>query len=387
MNTCTVTSRSEQKARKLIRNLARGDKNALILATGCYAQVEGDAVGQLGANVVVVPQDKKSSIHDLPDYLSHNSDASLNNVRKTLKEATGQLFRFQVDEYSFHSRAFLKIQDGCDNSCSYCRIPEARGISKSIPASAAVEAGGFLEEQGYREIVLTGVNITAYNGGLPSLISKMLSSTKRVRFRLSSLEPEKIDKDLLDIVKHNRVCPHFHIPVQSGSDRILLSMQRRYRAHNVKIGVERLRQQRPESFIAGDAIVGFPGEEEEDFQKTCELFHAQEFSRVHVFPFSPRPGTTAAVMKGQINEGDKKNRTRRLVDLSTDLSNRYRELWVGRNVEVVVEDELNSTGRSQNYLRVRIEHPPESGLDRGAMVRCRILKSGDPCTAAYLETI
>ena len=384
VNTCTVTSRSDQKARKIIRNLAKIDKNSLVLATGCYAQVESETVSSLGANVIVVPQSRKSSIYNLPEILYRHSNITAEELRNRLAEVPSDAFKFPVEEYSFHTRAFLKIQDGCDHCCTYCRVPAARGPSRSLGFEEAIEAAVRLENTGYREIVLTGVNITAFEGGLPALVAGMLTATKRVRIRLSSLEPESIDRQLTELVAHKRICPHFHIPVQSGSDRILAKMKRRYRIEDVVAGIDGLRQKRRNPFIAADAIVGFPGEEEGDFRETIELFQNMKFSRVHVFSFSRRPGTAADDMKGQIDDRTIKNRMQRLAALSVNLAAQYRESWVGKEVDVLVEDEALPAGTSQNYLKVVIQKPPKSGLSKGELIRCRIVGSGDHCHADFV---
>ncbi|OHD75400.1 MAG: tRNA (N(6)-L-threonylcarbamoyladenosine(37)-C(2))-methylthiotransferase MtaB, partial [Spirochaetes bacterium RBG_16_67_19] len=281
INTCTVTGKSEQKARRFIRGLARRRPAALLVVTGCYAQLEGAAIERLGPNVTVVSQADKSLLLDLPRRLQEQGTGA----RIPKGGGSPDPFAFQVQRYSFHSRAFLKIQDGCDHRCAYCRVPLARGGSVSLDPELAVRRAGLLEQAGYREVVLTGVNLSAWRHGgegLGELLERLLISTVGIRLRLSSLEPETIKPALVQALRHPRVCPHFHLPVQSGSDRVLLRMRRRYRAEQVRRAVGLLRAVRPEPFLAADLIAGFPGETEEDFQASYDLAESLGFAKLHV---------------------------------------------------------------------------------------------------------
>jgi threonylcarbamoyladenosine tRNA methylthiotransferase MtaB len=385
INTCTVTGKSEQKARRFIRGLARRRPASLLLVTGCYAQLEGAAIESLGPNVTVVSQADKSLLLDLPRRLQEQGTGA----RIPKGEGNPDPFAFQVQRYSFHSRAFLKIQDGCDHRCAYCRVPLARGGSVSLDPELAVRRAGLLEQAGYREVVLTGVNLSAWRHGgegLGELLGRLLASTTGIRLRLSSLEPETIKPPLVEALRHPRVCPHFHLPVQSGSDRVLLSMRRRYRAEQVRRAVGLLRAARAEPFLAADLIAGFPGETEEDFRASFELAEGLGFAKLHVFPFSPRPGTAAFRMGERVPERERDQRVQALLGLSDRLAAAYRSTWVGREVEVVVEERRGEgsawRGFSGNYLPCAVRGVPEGPA--GRLVRARIEDDGDPCEAVHL---
>jgi threonylcarbamoyladenosine tRNA methylthiotransferase MtaB len=246
-----------------------------------------------------------------------------------------------------------------------------------------------LQQAGYREVVLTGVNLSAWRHGeegLGELLGRLLGSTAGFRLRLSSLEPETIKPALVKSLGHPRICPHFHLPVQSGSDRVLLRMRRRYRAEQVRRAVGLLRAARPEPFLAADLIAGFPGETEGDFRATCELAESLGFAKLHVFPFSPRPGTAAFRMGEKVPERERDRRVQELLALSERLAAAYRAAWVGREVEVVLEERHGAgsawRGFSANYLPCAVRGVPEGSA--GLLVRARIEGRGDPCEAAYL---
>jgi threonylcarbamoyladenosine tRNA methylthiotransferase MtaB len=401
INTCTVTTRSEQKARRYLRHLSRERPDALLLVTGCYAQLARSELQALGPNLLVVSQEAKPALLELPRRLSESEALHPGSWREQaqseLREPAlqpGQAFRFQVARYRFHSRAFLKIQDGCDHRCAYCRVPLARGGSVSLnPAAAAAQARA-LEASGYRELVLTGVNISAYrNGevGLARLLEQLLASTAEVRLRLSSLEPETIKPDLVRVLAHPRICPHFHLSVQSGSDRILLSMRRRYRSAKVDRAVSELREVRGQPFLAADLIAGFPGESDTDFRATYYQAERLGFAKLHVFPFSARPGTAARSMRERVPERVRDGRVRELVLLSERLAERYRRAWEGREVQVVLENRHLTTreggaweGTSENYLKVRVYGIPPDLAAPGRLVSARIIDHGNPCSGRYL---
>ncbi|MCF6335268.1 MAG: radical SAM protein, partial [Spirochaetales bacterium] len=265
INSCTVTTKAEQKARRMIRKFSRENPKSVILVTGCYAQVEPSELDDLGSNVFVVSMDRKHTLLNLPDVLAEAQSHGLSlleGISDFLEDSRSQLpdpqdrFLFHTSNVSDHARAFLKIQDGCDNSCGYCRVTIARGESVSLESSEVVRRALVLEEIGFREIVLTGVNITDYRSlekpdfRLPELVDALTSGLKRARIRLSSLEPDMIDKRLAESVKHPSVVPHFHIPVQSGSDEILKRIKRHYSAERVRRAVSLLGSVKKNPFIA-----------------------------------------------------------------------------------------------------------------------------------------
>lgn len=371
VNTCTVTSKSEQKARRLVRALCQQESDAVVVVTGCYAQTDAEAVQGLGDNVLCLTQERKHLLLDLGGRLPARADrepaAFLDRVRAglTAPEAGGSPFAYAVVRTTFHARATLKIQDGCDYGCAYCRVPLARGRAVSRASGDVLAEARALEAAGHREIVLTGVNIAAYADGgmgLADLIRAVLLETRESRLRLSSLEPERLRGPLLDVVAEERVCPHFHLPVQSGSDPVLLAMKRRYGVREVAAAVSALRAAKGDPFIAADLIAGFPGESAEDHAMTVSLVQSAGFSQLHVFPFSPRPGTAAWSMTPRVPERVRDERTRELRALSARLHEDYVARWVGRRVDVLVEEA--GRGTSGNYLKVRLRG---AAAPRGAL--------------------
>lgn len=407
INTCTVTSKSEQKARRLIRKISRQRPRALLIVTGCYAQLNRDDLAGLGENVRVVSQEDKVGLIELPALLKQrNAPVRGAPVRGAsawgaiapidLSAVAGDPFRFRVDRFSYHSRAFLKVQDGCDYRCSYCRVPLARGKSVSLDPEEAVKRAREIEQRGYREAVLTGVNLTAYRYGeigLPGLLSRLLGGTQRLRLRLSSLEPEMIKPELAEVLRDRRICPHFHIPIQSGSNTILLGMRRRYRVEQIVRAVELLREAKQDPFVAADIIVGFPGEKDQDFLASFRLVETLKLSKLHVFPFSPRPGTPAEHMTPHVPERIRDERVGKLLSLSDTLHELYAGRWVGKRVEVVLERERSQTdseswqGLSENYLKVLVEGVPDQLGTPGILAEALIEQAGNPCLGRFTGTV
>jgi threonylcarbamoyladenosine tRNA methylthiotransferase MtaB len=393
INTCTVTSRADHKARSMIRGLARAHPGAPLVVTGCSAETESEALSALAGNIVVVPQSEKSRLLELPRTLAESLDAEREPDARSLVDwrptAPTDAFALTATDYSFHTRAFLKIQDGCDCRCAYCRVPLARGGSVSLPLEEVVKRAAALESRGRREIVLTGVNLSAWRSsgtGLSGLLREILGATTRARIRLSSLEPESLTPDLVEALSEARVCPHFHVPVQSGSDRILAMMHRRYRSAGVIDGVERLRAARDEPFIAADILVGFPGETEEDFQQTRAIVERLQFAALHVFPFSSRPGTAAASMTPVVPERIRRERAHQLSALADESGTSYAQRCVGKEVEVLLEGTERSRphGVSANYLKVSVIGVPGEAAVPGTVVRAEITSAGPTCSAQFI---
>ena len=411
VNSCTVTTKAEQKARRMIRKFARENPGAVVLVTGCYAQVEPEEVGELENNVFVVSMDRKHTLLGLPDALreaeSHGltlveavSDFLEDSRARNIKDE--DRFMFETISFTGHARAYLKIQDGCNNNCAYCRVTIARGASISLKLCEVVRRAARLERAGYREIILTGVNITDYmdpddhSNRLPELINKLTSSLKTVRIRLSSLEPDMIDSNLAMAVDHELVVPHFHIPVQSGSDTLLKKIKRDYTSEKVREAVKLLRNVKKDPFIAADLIVGLPGESEEDFMDSYQLIEDLEFSQLHIFPYSQRPGTALFNAGNRVPERITGERSGRIRNLASGLHKRYLARWQGREVDVVLERYIQTDGRdkaclvstigfwsglSENYLHVQVTGLDEDDSFRGRLVRCRIgnVENGIEC--------
>jgi len=388
VNTCTVTSKSEQKARRIIRKTSRDNPDSLVIVTGCYAQLEPEVIRDLGPNVLSVPLDQKDLIMDMAGFLA-SGQADGAGLYKTAGfwlesqspgvDDTQNRFRFSAADFNFHARAFLKIQDGCDNSCAYCRVCLARGKSVSLESSVLMDRLKELEKGGYREVVLTGVNIDSYRDGdmdLSDLLEKILDETTGFRIRLSSLEPETLLSRDLSILAHPRICPHFHVSAQSCSDTVLQRMNRPYRTQSVIDAVKRLRELKNDPFIAADIIAGFPGETEEEHGQTLAVLKELNFSRIHVFPFSPRPGTAAWDMKPAVPERITSERTAQIRHISLSSYKEYLINQKGQELQVLIEEELSDDGTpywegtSENYLKVRILEG--QSLERGMLSRCRI---------------
>jgi threonylcarbamoyladenosine tRNA methylthiotransferase MtaB len=432
VNTCTVTSMAEQKARRLIRGALR--EGAWVLATGCYAQLNAAELEALGGEggargrLFVIPGDKKSALLDLPRLLSsRQGEDPLVLIRDWLLGAGWDgpqgRFRFAPEDFSSHSRAFLKIQDGCDRRCTYCRVRIARGENLSLPPEEALRRLRILEARGWPEAVLTGVNICRYvrrppgapsgtgaggdpsHTGLGALIGRLLGGTERIRLRLSSLEPEDIDGELLESLKNGRLRPHFHLSIQSGSRRVLERMGRNYGPEQAARAVSRLRELKGDPFLACDIITGFPGEGEAEFEETLEFCKEMDFAWIHSFPYSPRPGTAAWGFSGQVPQREAASRAARLLDLARRGRRNYVRRWAGKELELVLEgrgkrgassrpaavrggadlpapspdvpggasQDAPWGGTSENYLKLLI---PPAWLPRtagpGCILRCRV---------------
>ncbi|MDC7225551.1 MAG: tRNA (N(6)-L-threonylcarbamoyladenosine(37)-C(2))-methylthiotransferase MtaB [Spirochaetales bacterium] len=409
INTCTVTTKAEQKARRMIRKLSGEHPESAVLVTGCYAQLDSADL-KLADNVIVVPHDYKDDINRLPSHLEEQGISPgidfAPRIRAFFEGDTGTApdpdrFWYDSVDFNYHTRAFLKVQDGCNNSCAYCRVTIARGDSVSLGVDDVMKQFTALQQKGYREVVLTGVNLTSYNSGgidFTALLDELTAEASRsvkagnpsVRIRLSSLEPETIDERMARAVESPFVCPHFHIPVQSGSDRILNLMRRHNDRSRIISAVERLREAKYDPYIAADVIAGFPGETDEDFEQTRSLLEDCNFTFLHVFPYSSRPGTAAAAMKNQVPQRISGERTNILRKLSARNSADYAERWLGREIEVLLEQKKgqNWLGTSGNYLKTEVcdilnnngDDNREGGLCRAGIlstengIRCEFLK-------------
>jgi len=391
INTCTVTARADHKARSFIRQLSRIRPEATLFVTGCSAQVEAARLSAIAPSVVVIPQAEKSRLLDLPRLLLDTRDRRGGGLSRGSRAGmtADDPFQFLVEGNGFRTRTFLKIQDGCDSRCSYCRVPQARGASVSLEAAEVIRRAQDLESRGHREIIITGANISTYRSGATSLnglLRSLLDSTLHARFRLSSLEPEAITEDLAGVLAHERICPHFHIPIQSGSDSVLTRMKRRYGTDTVRHGVGLLRSVRSNPFIAADIIVGFPGETQDEFAQTRRLVESLALSALHVFPYSPRPGTAATGMRPTVPERLRSERAQALSDLSRELSSAYAKSWVGKDLEAILEEYEGSQARAVagNYLKMRVSGLPDGADYRGRLALARITSAGPTCQARFL---
>lgn len=408
INTCTVTSKADQKARRIIRKALRDHPSSCVIVTGCYAQLDAACIEALetpppreaavpdhrfpagGRRLFVVKGRKKNTILDLGRYLKETAGSLEERVDAWFRGGEtcsgGGAFPQGPEKFSFHSRSFLKIQDGCNNHCSFCRVRLARGSSVSLEGEQVRSLLQALEARGYGEAVLTGVNISQYRDGtrdLGGLLEYLLAGTSRIAIRLSSLEPEAVTGGLAEVLAHPRIRPHFHLSIQSGSAGILRKMGRVYSPEAVERGIQLLRSVKEDPFLACDMIAGFPGETEAEFEKTRALCERAGFAWIHAFPYSPRPGTTAWNFENPVTERDAVSRVGILTDLARRGRWEYAGRWFGKETGAIIEGEGKKIpgyvpGLSDNYLRVLIRIPRgEKAPPAGTAVQCRIQELTD----------
>lgn len=360
INTCTVTNAGDAKGRKVIRNARDRNKDAVIAVMGCYSQAKPEEVARIDGVHIVIGNNNKTKIVDLvEEYLmTEEPIKEIANLKETTFES------MSVTCFSSRTRAFVKIQDGCNNFCSYCIIPYVRGVIRSKPMDAIVEEVNALVKNGYVEIVLTGIHIGNYgkdlgNIELSDLLERLLQIQLLKRIRISSIEVVEINQRMLEMLKNtNLIADHLHIPLQSGSDYILKQMNRRYDSHYFRDKIEQIRKNRPDISITTDVIVGFPGETDEYFLETVQFIKKIGFSELHVFPYSPRSGTKAALMSEQIDGKEKKERVNQLLALSKELEKDYMKKFVNQSLDVIFEKNQgnNAVGHASNYLKVMVEN-------------------------------
>ncbi|MDR1278430.1 MAG: tRNA (N(6)-L-threonylcarbamoyladenosine(37)-C(2))-methylthiotransferase MtaB [Treponema sp.] len=398
INTCTVTSRADQKARRVIRKALRDNPRSSLIVTGCYAQMDAALIEALEAplagrekRLFVLRGKDKTALLDLPRYLRGKTGDPAKLLDGWFHDpgnggdagdgcAGGGFFRMP-EEFSFHSRSFLKIQDGCDNHCTFCRVSLARGPSVSLGREKALEALRALENRSYGEAVLTGINISQYRDGeqdLGGLLEYLLAGTKNIALRLSSLEPEGLSEKNIRVFTHPRIRPHFHLSIQSGCPGILRKMGRSYGPEELKQGISLLRSVKEDPFLACDIITGFPGEGAAEFEKTLNFCMETCFAWIHAFPYSRRPGTAAWSFGSPVNEKEAARRVDALLDLARQGRREYAKRWIGRELDVIIEKEKEKNpglipGISDNYLRALIQIPPGAGIPpAGTALRCRL---------------
>ncbi len=350
VNTCTVTVRADRKCRQLIRKIARRHPNVPIYVTGCYVPRKADDLAGL-AGVAGVAADKD----DLLRMISRNEHVAPADSGTELSPQPGR-----------RTRAFLKIQDGCDAFCSYCIVPYVRPRLHSEPIDRVLAEARRLVNAGYREIVLTGIHLGRYGadrtGGatLTDVIRRAAQTPGLARLRLSSIEHPELPDELIELIAESPViCPHLHLPLQSGDDGVLAAMNRRYTAGDFLQTVSRIRDRIPDASVTTDVIAGFPGETDAAFQSTLCVCRDAGFSKMHVFPYSVRPGTAAAQLPGRLPARVITARKKELIRAGDELALEYKKRFVGRTVEVLVEeaepdaDRYRLTGLTEHYMRVR----------------------------------
>jgi threonylcarbamoyladenosine tRNA methylthiotransferase MtaB len=345
-NTCTVTSKAEQKARREMRLALRRNPEAMAIVTGCYAELDPEAVSAIAPRTLVVPGSKKDHVRAMAPGLVAAALEGLDVLDEARRLDAGlsgrpaDPFAFVPGDARFHTRVQLKVQDGCNNRCAYCRVCLARGRSVSLDPGEALARAAALEASGVAEIVLTGVNLSQYgSGGLdfPGLLNRLIGGTSSVAFRVSSYEPDRVDDAFVRAFALPRVRPHLHLSVQSGSDRILGAMGRHYNRDQVLRAADAARAARNDPFIGADIILGFPGETDEDFADTVDLVRRLDPAWIHAFTFSPRPGTRAFDMKPRVPERVAVERAAVIQSLAEEGKARFAARRVGTAVRAVAD--------------------------------------------------
>lgn len=377
LNTCGVTNEAARKSRQLLHRAKRRNPGALVVAVGCQAELTPD---ELPADLAVGNERK----HCLPDVIEAFLADEVQPDRVDIAEVK-DFAEFGAVTRQRETRAYLKVQDGCNNFCSYCTIPLARGRVRSRAEEDILREAELLGEAGYKEVVLTGIHVCSYgldrgesSTALVDLIEKISRTEGIKRIRLSSLEPQSITEEFVDRAsKIEKLCPHFHLSLQSGSDKILKAMRRRYDSAAYRRACGYIREAFPEAGLTTDVIVGFPGETEEDFKASYELCRELQLSRLHVFRYSERPGTAAVRFKNKVSGRTAKARSEKLIALGEELAREAMHKALGRHSELLLED-LSEAGYRQgytpDYLPCELRLPPEkcSAYKEGDLVKVRL---------------
>jgi threonylcarbamoyladenosine tRNA methylthiotransferase MtaB len=361
LNTCSVTERADRECRQLIRRARRTSPQAAIVVTGCYAQLRPNEISAIpGVDLVLGTKEKGALLEHLAALRRNGTP----KVTVTAVEAFGaETLLASSTGFADRTRAFLKIQDGCDYQCSFCTIPKARGDSRSVPPDVVLSEARRIAGEGYREVVLTGVNVGDYGRKIGTDLRGMLIAlaTERLfdRIRVSSIEPNLLDDALLDFwLSEPSMCKHFHIPLQSGSDSVLRSMRRRYKQAHYRDLVEHIVRECPQAGIGADVLVGYPGESEKEFEDTSLFLADLPISYLHVFPYSERPGTDAAMLESSVPVATRSNRAERLRMLSERKRRLFHQSQIGRVLPVLIESASEArmrSGLTESYVRVECE--------------------------------
>ena len=359
INTCTVTNMSDRKSRHALRKIKEKNPNAIIVATGCYAQVAKEELEQMEEiDIVIGNYEKRDVVKFVEKYIKDkNRVVDIQDISKQKEFVDmGQI------TYTEKTRAVIKVQDGCNQFCTYCIIPYARGRVRSRKIDNVVEEIRGIASEGIQEVVITGIHVASYgkdfdkNDGLIELLEEINKIERINRIRLGSLEPQIITDSFINrLTKLEKICHHFHLSLQSGCDETLKRMNRKYNTEIFREIVERLRKAYKDVILTTDIIVGFPGETEEEFNQTYEFLKEIKFYKMHVFPYSPRRGTVAEKMPNQIDGNIKEERSKKLIELSNRNQEEYNKEYIGKKVEVLFEEKEGEfyKGHTQNYIVVK----------------------------------
>ena len=351
INTCTVTNQSDSKSRKITRQAVRKNENAVIVVMGCYAQVASEELAKIdGVDIITGTKNRKEILRLVKEI--YKERVQLNVVSKLTKSFDD----LSVKSYKENTRAFLKIQDGCDNFCNYCIIPFARGEVVSKSFDKVITEATELANNGYKEIILAGIHTGKYGQDIDStltlLVEELLKIEKLVRLRISSIEINELTDRLIELSYTNdKLANHFHIPLQSGSNQVLKDMNRQYDKSFFLERIKMIRANNPDISITTDVIVGYPTETDELFEETYKFIEEVGFNEMHIFPFSKRNGTPAAALK-DLDKAVKTDRVSTLLKLNKKLANEYAKRFNNKIMDIIIEKESPATGYSSNYLKV-----------------------------------
>ncbi|MFD2630874.1 tRNA (N(6)-L-threonylcarbamoyladenosine(37)-C(2))-methylthiotransferase MtaB [Oceanobacillus kapialis] len=386
INTCTVTNTGDKKSRQVIRRAIRKNPEAIVCVTGCYAQTSPGEIMEIpGVDIVVGTQDRKNMIQYIEEH--KQTREPINGVTNIMKNRVFE--EMDVPEFTDRTRASLKIQEGCNNFCTFCIIPWSRGLLRSRDPENVIKQAQNLVNAGYKEIVLTGIHTAGYGEDRKDYNFAMLLRDLETkvhglkRIRISSIEASQITDEVIEVLDQSeKIVRHLHIPLQSGSDTVLARMRRKYSSEFYKEKVTKIRKALPGLAITSDVIVGFPGETDEEFQETFDFIKDIGYSELHVFPFSRRTGTPAARMDNQVDEDIKNERVHKLIELSNQLAKEYASNYENEVLEVIPEEreqegknENMLVGYTDNYLKVRFEGTQDM---IGKLIRVKITQSGYP---------
>lgn len=360
INTCTVTNVGDKKSRQMIRKTKKINPEAVVVVAGCYAQVAPDEVSQIeGVDIIIGTKEKGKAIEMVEKFVHEKHQ--IKNVDSIM--SIREFEELEIDQYQDRTRAFLKIQDGCNRYCSYCLIPYARGPIRSRNPENIISEVKKLAKNGFREVILSGIHVASYGKDLDNItlvdvVEKIDEIEGIDRIRIGSVEPMFFTKETVEkLTSYKKFCPHFHLSLQSGCNETLKRMNRHYTAEMYQETVEIIRNSFKDSSITTDVIVGFPGETEEEFNTTYEFLKKIELAKMHIFKFSPRKGTRAAEFKEQVAADIKEVRSKLLLTLDEELEAKYIQKYIGKEMDILFEETKNnvSSGYTRNYIKVNVE--------------------------------
>ena len=383
INTCTVTNNSDSKSRKIIRQARRSNKDAIVVAMGCFVEANKDVILDLmpEIDIAIGTKDKTRTIDLFEAFMKDHK-----RINDTSNESDNKFEDMYIEEYNTRTRAFVKVQDGCENFCSYCIIPHVRGKCRSKDLNTCVEEIKSLVNNGFKEIVLTGIHTGNYGTDIgtnfAALLKELIKIDGLLRIRISSIEATELTPEVLEVIKNSpKIVNHFHVPIQSGSNKVLKLMNRKYNVEEFIKKIEELRSIKEDVSITTDIITGHPGEDDDEFEEVIDTLERIKFSKLHVFPYSIRKGTPSSRLP-QVSDDTKKRHTDKLLSLSNIYEREFMEKFVGRRVEVLIETSKDgfSYGHTTNYLHVKIDKE----LEHNTLVLVEIEKVDYPYVIGHV---